>query len=341
VVLVAPFHADSGRGNSVSVARIARSLRARGLAIEEFAASAAPDAALERARALRPDLVHCFHAWHSGPAAMFLARALSVPIVVSFRGTDADECLEDPTRRQVVEETVAAAAVLVTLSEAQRERVLAHFPGRESTTLVVQQGVAPRPGGRDFRVELRIPPGAPLIVQAAGLRWIKGIPRGLEVVDRAKAAIPELCYALAGQPLEEIVAAEVVSWMRKRPWAGYLGELEHSDATALIAGASVLLNSSEREGSSNAILEAMALGVPVVASDIPPNRETIEHAATGMLFRTADEGAAAIAAILGDRRMATRLARAAAAAARDRFSPEREARGYVAAYELALHGVQG
>lgn len=64
-----------------------------------------------------------------------------------------------------------------------------------------------------------------------------------------------------------------------------------TDAAELMTAFDVLWNSSLYEGQSNTILEAMALGVPTVASDIPGNRDLIEHGVTGFLFPPEDLGA--------------------------------------------------
>lgn len=60
------------------------------------------------------------------------------------------------------------------------------------------------------------------------------------------------------------------------------------DAAELLTAADVLWNGSEYEGQSNTILEAMSLGVPVVASDIPGNRDLVVDESTGFLFPLGD-----------------------------------------------------
>lgn len=60
------------------------------------------------------------------------------------------------------------------------------------------------------------------------------------------------------------------------------------DASELMSGLDVLWNGSLYEGQSNTILEAMSRGVPVVASDIPGNRDLVEHEQTGVLYPLGD-----------------------------------------------------
>ena len=63
---------------------------------------------------------------------------------------------------------------------------------------------------------------------------------------------------------------------------------ERTDVAQILPHASVLWNGSLYEGQSNVILEAMQTGVPVIASDIPGNRDLVHHRNTGLLFPVGD-----------------------------------------------------
>ena len=81
------------------------------------------------------------------------------------------------------------------------------------------------------------------------------------------------------------------------------------DAARLIGLFNVFWLASDFEGMSNSIMEAMAAGVPVVASDIPPNRELVVDGQTGFLVKVGDSvGMAQFAdRILADPTLAERL----------------------------------
>lgn len=104
-----------------------------------------------------------------------------------------------------------------------------------------------------------------------------------------------------------------------------------SDAEAVLAAADVFVLPSQQEAMSISLLEAMALGLPVVASDIAGNRAVIRHEEHGLLARFGDPAAlaAAINRLLENRKLAHTLAAAARARVENEFSIARCAREHV------------
>ena len=100
----------------------------------------------------------------------------------------------------------------------------------------------------------------------------------------------------------------------------------------------VLIHPSTNEGSSNAILEAMAIGVPVVAYAVSGNRETIVHGATGSLVPDGREDALAAAAadLLENAGEARRLGAGGRVRIERDFSVEAMVRATAAIYDEAI-----
>ncbi len=86
------------------------------------------------------------------------------------------------------------------------------------------------------------------------------------------------------------------------------------------------------------VLEAMAVGIPLVTSRLPLLEEIVQHERSGLLAEPGDAGhtAAQVSRLLADRGLAERLGARAQSVYRTRFDPERVAEDYVAAYEEVL-----
>ena len=339
VRLVVPFSLDDPRGNSVSAGRIARVLRGEGvdLGIEVMQPDpGAPKAPTEHRNVL---LVHAIQAWHTGPAAAHEAAAQGVPLVLSFRGTDLD-ALEQGGNPALALAAIARAARIVTVLTAdQNVRLVRALPELESRIRVVPHGVE-LPAQRLHRDAARLHHGiatsADLVVQIAGVRGAKGLPESLTALDLARARRPNLEFRLAGPLLEPELGKELEAWFSDRHWARWLGPLSHERAIDLLAAADVSFHASAQEGLSNALLESLALGVPVVARDIAAARSVVVPQANGLLFADWDGAALALVRLLEDRSFAHELAQAGLHTVDQRFSASAELEGYLAAYRDAL-----
>lgn len=106
------------------------------------------------------------------------------------------------------------------------------------------------------------------------------------------------------------------------------------DANRLMQAMDVFWLASDFEGQSNSVMEAMAAGVPVVASDIPPNRELVVDGETGFLVKVGDSvGFAQFAdRIFADEQLAARLGSAARDRMRTEFSIDSMVNAYAKLY---------
>jgi L-malate glycosyltransferase len=184
------------------------------------------------------------------------------------------------------------------------------------------------------RARLGVPSGGHVIGVLASITPAKGHDTFLRAAASLAARRPEVRYAVIGDgplraPMEALsaelgLAGRVVFFGYQRRVADFL------------AACDVLVSSSrDNEGCSNAILEAMALGVPVVATDVGGNRELVEDGVTGYLMPAGDE--AALAAALEAALAGEASRRAVAARARQmvdaRFSVRRMVHDYEVLYE--------
>lgn len=129
--------------------------------------------------------------------------------------------------------------------------------------------------------------------------------------------------------------------------AGELGERERidfmgfrEDRLRLMRGLDFFVLPSELEGIPRCLMEAMASGVAVVASDIPGNRDLVRHEATGLLFRTGDDVdlARQMVRLAENPRLRDRLAESGRRHVRETYSAEGMAAHYLTLYEKLVQG---
>lgn len=175
--------------------------------------------------------------------------------------------------------------------------------------------------------------GAPVTALFVGrLVEQKNVPVLLRAMRRLQDAGTPLRLRLAGDgPLRgECVAQAAALGITGR--VEFLGE--RADARELMAAADVVVLPSRREGLSNVILEAMAAGRPVVASDVGGSAELVEHGRTGLLFPSDDDAAlaAALSALAADAARREVLGTEGRRRAEERFSVEAMGRSMEAIY---------
>src|SRR5688500_16637156 len=105
----------------------------------------------------------------------------------------------------------------------------------------------------------------------------------------------------------------------------------------LLAGADVFVSPSWAESFPYNVLEAMAAGLPVVATDVGGTAEAVEHGVTGVVVPPQDPGALteAISGLLDDPERASRLGEAGRRRVDEQFGIERMIAGTLDVYRLA------
>ncbi|GAB4145370.1 MAG: glycosyltransferase [Planctomycetaceae bacterium] len=139
-------------------------------------------------------------------------------------------------------------------------------------------------------------------------------------------------FLIVGDGPERAAAEQLARHMRCDHLIRFVGQRD--DVSQLIHAMDVFWLASDFEGQSNSLMEAMAAGVPVVASDIPPNRELVVDGETGFLVKPGDSvGFAQFAdRILADPDLAKKLGAAGRSRMQTEFSVQQMIDAHVALY---------
>jgi glycosyltransferase involved in cell wall biosynthesis len=332
LALLTPYGPPSVAGNAVTVDRVARGLLERDADLRVWDLSRHSAETVERqVEAYRPSLVHAFHAWRVGPRALRLARRLEVPLVVTLTGTDANHDLFDPDRAALVRRVLEGAGAITSFHASIVELVAGVLPDARVRMVVVPQAVR-FPATEPFDLADRV-----LLVLPAGIRAVKAPRLPLAALDGLAAADARVRLAYAGPILDPALGETLRADLAARPWARHLGPVPHPEMASLLGQSDVVLNCSISEGGlANSVLEAMALGRAVLASDIPGNRGLVEDEVTGLLFRDSRELAAQAARLIADPSLRARLGSAGRALVERDYPASREIDGYLTVYRALV-----
>jgi glycosyltransferase involved in cell wall biosynthesis len=343
LALITPHYFPSVRGNSVTVQRIESGLRDQGVIVQVFSLDQeSPDAILAGLQCFRPDAIHGFHATRTGPTAIEAARALGIPAIITLTGTDVNLDLVDAGRRPTVLTVLRAVQAIVVFHETIRDKVQREAPDVGPRIRIIGQTVQCDEARYDLRGKLGLTALDFVVFQPAGIRGVKNIPSVIPPLRTLQARHPHLRYVLAGPVIEQAEGARVEEMLRDLPWAFYLGSVTHEETCAILPQVEVVVNSSLSEGGmSNAVLEAMSKGVPVVATDIEGNRSVILDGQDGFLFGSEAEFVEKVERLLEDVALRYALGRRAKQKIVTQFKLEGEIGGYLALYRLLVAGEGG
>lgn len=245
------------------------------------------------------DVIDAHYFYPDGVAAARLGRALRLPVMITGRGSDLTLLPKlRAARRQIVQAAESASAI-VTVCEDLRQRVIA-LGAAPDQVRVLRNGVDLEvfaPGDRDAaRRRLGLRGYALLSVGSL-------IPRkdhGLTLA--ALRELPDCTLLIAGSgPLRTALEGQARR-LGVADRVRFLGEVPHGALPSLYAAADALVLASSREGWANVLLESMACGTPVVASDVNGSGEVVRSPAAGRLMteRTPEGLVRALSALRAD-----------------------------------------
>lgn len=302
----------------------------------------------------RPAIVHT-HSSKAGIVGRIAARLAGVSIVVhSVHGFGFNDTQPAPLRALLVglERLVAPLTTrFVLVSRANLDRGVRLGVVRGDRATLIRSGVrigefaaaASDPAlrnGAGLRHELGIPPSTPLVGMIACLKPQKAPLTFIEVAARVAADRPRTHFVLAGDgELRPAVEARI----RETGLEGRVHLLGwRRDVPRLLAAIDVMVLTSLWEGLPRVLPEAIAAGVPIVATGVDGTTDILRDGETGIVRPPGDcEGMArGVAAILRDPEIGRALA-GRARAALDEFDIDRMVRDQERLYHALLEGRTG
>ncbi len=242
-------------------------------------------------------LIDAHFTYPDGEAATRLGRWLGLPVTVTLRGTEVPHS-RNPALRPRLTRTLQAAARVFSVSDSLR-RLAIELGAAAEKTEVVGNGVDTacfQPVDRaDARARFGLPDSAKVLGSVGALVERKGMHRVIDVMPGLIKHHPDLHYLIVGGSSPEgDNRAELTAQVARLGLAGrvhFLGALPPDELKWPLSASDVFVLATRNEGWANVFLEAMACGLPVVATDVGGNAEVVCRAELGSIVPFGDSAA--------------------------------------------------
>ncbi len=243
------------------------------------------------------DIIDSHFTYPDGYAATQIGRALNKKVTVTLRGTELPHS-QDAQKRALMLETWANADHMICVADSLKQ--LAVSLGADAAKFtVVGNGIdtekfSPIPQ-EQAREALGIDADAKVMITVGGLVKRKGFHRVIECMPELLRSYPKLVYlVVGGASAEGNMEAELkqqVSELGLEQQVRFMGPLAPDQLSTPLSTADLFVLSTANEGWANVILEAMACGAPVVATDVGGNAEVVNSDTVGTIVPFGDSQA--------------------------------------------------
>jgi N-acetyl-alpha-D-glucosaminyl L-malate synthase BshA len=290
------------------------------------------------------ELLHAHYAIPHATSAWIAREMLedqdrSVRIITTLHGTDITLVGQDPSFQAITKFSIERSDGLTAVSEYLRQETYRAFGCTACAVDVIPNFVDPKVYDRALyppTLREQVNGNRKVIMHVSNFRPVKRVRDIVRIFARIDREVPS-ALVMVGDGPERVAAEQEARDLGVHEQVFFLGKLE--SVAPLLASADLFLLPSESESFGLSALEALACGVPVVASNVGGLPEVVRDNVTGFLKPVGDvEGMAASAvSVLKDGARWDAMSTSAAADARARFAQD----DIVAMYERFYEGVVG
>jgi len=239
-------------------------------------------------------IVDSHFTYPDGLAATRLARKLGLKSIITLRGTEIPHSGIRGRTNQLLQ-AWRCADRLFAVSDSLRRHAVA-LGADAAKFRVIGNGIDTEKfkpvDKRTARRQLGLREESPVLVTVGGLVERKGFHRVIECLPDLLEDYPGLVYMIVGAPSPEgDYRARIIEMAVQLGVADkvvFLGAREPEDLGVPLSAADVFVLASSNEGWANVILESMACGTPVVATDVGGNAEVVASEALGIIVPFGD-----------------------------------------------------
>jgi glycosyltransferase involved in cell wall biosynthesis len=337
IAIITPSYPPSIGGNATTSSRLADGLQSRGIKTIVFLPEQLKEQKnFEKLEKFRPHIVQAFHAYKSGTIGSEICKKLGIPLIVTITGTDVNINLFQHEKKGKVKEILEFAKGIVVFHKSMMEKIVGELPQVKNKIKTIKQTVKLKHRHCEIRKKLGISKNDFVFFLPAAIRQIKYEKFYMEeFINLSKKYGIKLI--LAGQVLDDNFAKGFFEKIKGRKWIYYIPKIPHDEIECVFEHTDVSLNTSITEGGmANAVLEAMSVGKPVLASAIDGNRSVIKEGYNGLIFENKNDFYKKAERLVLDKKLRAKLGTNAKNFIRKNFHYRDEINGYVKMYKELL-----
>jgi len=235
------------------------------------------------------DLIDAHYFYPDGVAVALANKWLKIPFIISARGTDINLIPEYRLPRKMILWAANKAQASVTVCKALKDSMV-EMGAEEKKIYVYRNGVDLELfrllDKQQCREKFQL--SKKTLVSVGHLIERKGH----HLVIEAMQLLPDYQLLIVGDGEEEKYLKTLVETLCLTEQVSFLGEKKQQDLTEIYNAADAMILASSREGWANVLLESMACGTPVVATDIWGTPEVVQSSDAGVLVKRTSESIA-------------------------------------------------
>lgn len=220
----------------------------------------------------------------NGVIAGIAATLFRIPLITVLRGSDVSA--EANKRKSTVALSLAVrfSTKVVCVSDNFYLKMVSQYPTYRDKFTMIPNGVDSDLVSAEYTTDK-----SPVVLSTVGnLNPKKGVRVIVEACKILHDKGIRILLNVIGDGPEKLDLVALAKTLGLSKHINFVGVVPHHEVGRYLSESNIFVFASVSEGRANVILEAMASGLPIVASDIAANKELVKHDVNGYLFRTGD-----------------------------------------------------
>jgi len=231
---------------------------------------------------LKPDLVH-FQGLSTGIIGIFSKKLLKIPYIVWVRGSDL--YLPNPIMKLLHKTIFENASAIIVLTEHMKKTIKKI---KDKEVYVIPNGVdlskfTVTENKNNIRRELDMPLNKTILITVGRLYPVKGVEYLIKSINLLKETNNNFKLLIIGDGAERNNLEKLSEELNNKDYIEFRGKIPNEEIPLYLRASDIFILPSLSEGFPNALLEAMASGLPVVATKIRGLNEIVEDGVNGFL----------------------------------------------------------